>query len=70
MFFAYKININGLLLQLNYLVGWSYIVICEKCGYISTEKLPEDKAKKLLHEHEESSEICTTGHIKLMKVRT
>jgi hypothetical protein len=52
------------------LVGWSYIVICEKCGYISSEKLPEERAKKLLHEHEDGSEVCTTGHIKLMKVRT
>ncbi|ALI37773.1 MAG: hypothetical protein P0116_02020 [Candidatus Nitrosocosmicus sp.] len=52
------------------MVGWSYIVICEKCGYISTEKLPEENAKQLLHEHEEGSEACTTGHIKLMKVRT
>ncbi len=26
--------------------------------------------KRLLHEHEEGSEACTTGHIKLMKVRT
>ena len=52
------------------MVGWSYIVICEKCGYISTEKLPEENAKQLLHEHEEGSEACTTGHMKLMRVRT
>jgi len=51
-------------------VKWSYIVICDKCGYISTEKLPEEKAKDLLHAHVGGQHNCTTGHIKLMKVRT
>ncbi|MGA6921513.1 MAG: hypothetical protein WA326_07035 [Nitrososphaeraceae archaeon] len=51
------------------LVGWNYIVTCSKCGYISSEKLPAEKAKQLLHAHVGGPENCTTGHIKLMKVR-
>jgi len=51
------------------LVGWNYIITCSKCGYISTEKLPAEKAKQLLHAHVGGPENCTTGHIKLMKVR-
>jgi len=51
------------------LVNWNYIVTCNKCGYISSEKLPEKQAKQLLHAHVGRPENCTTGHIKLMKVR-
>ena len=51
------------------LVNWNYIVTCSKCGYISSEKLSEDNAKQLLHAHVGGPEKCTTGHIKLMKVR-
>jgi hypothetical protein len=52
------------------LVSWSYIVTCNKCGYISAEKLSEKKAKELLHSHVGGLNHCTIGHIKLMKVRT
>jgi hypothetical protein len=39
-------------------------------GYISSEKLPEEKAKQLLlHAHVDGPENCTTGHIKLVKFR-
>jgi hypothetical protein len=51
------------------LVNWNYIVTCSNCGYISSEKLPEKQAKQLLHAHVGGPENCTTGHIKLMKVR-
>jgi hypothetical protein len=51
------------------LASWNYIVTCNKCGYISSEKLPKEKAKQLLHAHVGGPEGCTTGHIKLMKVR-
>jgi hypothetical protein len=51
------------------MVKWSYIVTCDKCGYISAEKLSEAKAKDLLHAHVGGQQNCTTGHIKLMKVR-
>jgi len=51
-------------------VSWSYIVVCKKCGYISTEKLPEQQAKDLRHSHLEGSDGCTIGHVTLMKVRT
>jgi hypothetical protein len=30
------------------LVNWLYIITCKKCGYISTEKLPESKAKEMI----------------------
>jgi hypothetical protein len=55
-----------------FLVGWSYIIVCRNCGYISTEKLPEKGAKALLHAHVEQGREngCTTGHIDLMKVRS
>jgi hypothetical protein len=52
------------------LVGWSYIVVCKNCGYISTEKLPEKEAKALLHAHVGDGTVCSTGHVQLMKVRT
>ena len=53
------------------LVSWSYIVTCNHCGYISAEKLPEKKAKEILHSHVGSSLMhCTTGHVRLMKVRS
>ncbi|HVX01532.1 MAG TPA: hypothetical protein VHA09_00085 [Nitrososphaera sp.] len=52
------------------MVRWSYIVVCKKCGYISTEKLPEEQAKDLRRSHLEGSRECTIGHITLMKVRT
>lgn len=52
------------------MVNWSYIVTCEKCGYISTEKLPEEKAKDLSLKHIGGPHDCTPTHIKLMKVRT
>ena len=51
------------------LVNWNYIVTCDKCGYISSEKLSEENAKRLLHAHVGGPQNCTTGHIKLMKVR-
>jgi|GEM_PF-1331249 len=51
------------------LVKWSYIVTCKKCGYISTEKVPELKAKEIIRSHLDSSQNCTRGHVKLMKVR-
>jgi hypothetical protein len=51
------------------LVNWNYIVTCDKCGYISSEKLSEENAKQLLHAHVDGSQNCTTGHVKLMKVR-
>jgi hypothetical protein len=51
------------------LVNWNYIVTCDKCGYISSEKLSEENAKQLLHAHVGGPQNCTTGHIKLMKVR-
>ncbi|MGI0020152.1 MAG: hypothetical protein ACREAY_06755 [Nitrososphaera sp.] len=52
------------------MVGWSYIIVCRNCGYISTEKLPEKEAKAQLHAHVAGGKGCTTGHIDLMKVRT
>jgi hypothetical protein len=51
------------------LVNWNYIVTCDKCGYISSEKLSEENAKRLLNAHVCGPQNCTTGHIKLMKVR-
>ncbi|HEU4984981.1 MAG TPA: hypothetical protein VFT58_05025 [Nitrososphaera sp.] len=57
---------------MTFLVGWSYIIVCRNCGYISTEKLPEKGAKALLHVHVEQGREkgCTTGHVDLMKVRS
>jgi hypothetical protein len=52
------------------MVSWSYIVTCKKCGYISSEKLPEKEARKLKYAHLEASKDCSTGHVQLMKVRT
>jgi hypothetical protein len=49
--------------------NWLYIITCKKCGYISTEKLPELKAKEMITSHLGGPENCTIGHIKLMKVR-
>lgn len=51
------------------MVSWSYIVTCKKCGYISTEKLTESKAREHLRSHLGGPQNCTRGHIKLMKVR-
>lgn len=51
------------------MVGWSYIVVCKSCGYISAEKLPEKEAKVLLHSHVDEGRGCSPGHIALMKVR-
>jgi hypothetical protein len=62
----YKDGIVKILL----LVRWSYIVTCDNCGYISAEKLPEEKAKEILHSHVGGPRQCTTGHIRLMKVRS
>jgi hypothetical protein len=36
---------------------------------ISSEKLSKENAKRLLHAHVGGPQNCTTGHIKLMKVR-
>ena len=43
---------------------------CKKCGYISSEKLPEKEARDLKYAHLEASKDCSTGHVNLMKVRT
>jgi hypothetical protein len=51
------------------LVNWLYIITCKKCGYISTEKLPESKAKEMIRAHLGIQENCTRGHVKLVKVR-
>jgi len=51
------------------LVDWVYIVTCNKCGYISAEKLEEVKAKELLASHLSAPNGCTRGHVKLVKVR-
>jgi hypothetical protein len=45
-------------------------VTCNNCGYISKERLPKEKAKKLKDIHVNATKNCTRGHIKLMKVRT
>ena len=42
---------------------------CKNCGYISTEKVPELKAKEMVHSHLDGPQNCTRGHIKLVKVR-
>ena len=42
------------------LVNWLYIITCKKCGYISTEKLPESKAKEMVRSHLGGRENCTT----------
>jgi hypothetical protein len=36
-------------------------------GYAYSEKLPEEKAKQLLHAHMGRPENCITRHIKLVK---
>jgi hypothetical protein len=51
------------------LVNWLYVITCKKCGYISTEKLPESKAKEMVRSHLGGPQNCTRGHVKLMKVR-
>jgi predicted nucleic-acid-binding Zn-ribbon protein len=51
------------------LVNWLYIITCKKCGYISTNKLPESKAKEMIRAHLGSQENCTRGHVKLVEVR-
>jgi hypothetical protein len=51
------------------LVNWLYIITCKKCGYISSEKLPELKAKQMVRSHLDGHENCTRGHVKLVKVR-
>lgn len=52
------------------MVNWSYIVVCNQCGYISTEKLSEKEAGDLKVAHVESNEACSTNAVSLMKVRT
>ncbi|HET9806917.1 MAG: hypothetical protein ACM3VV_04680 [Deltaproteobacteria bacterium] len=54
------------------MIKWSYIITCKNCGYISEEKLPKEKAKEISHAHigGGDSQSCTSGDIKLMKVRT
>lgn len=67
-----KYELQELYKQVEYtihLVNWNYIVTCNKCGFISSEKLSEENAKRLLHAHVGGPQNCTTGHIKLMKVR-
>ena len=51
------------------LVNWLYIINCKKCGYISTEKLPQSKVKDMVRSHLGGPENCTRGHVKLVKVR-
>jgi hypothetical protein len=51
------------------LINWLYIITCKKCGYISSEKSPESKAKEMIRSHFTSHENCTREHIKLVKVR-
>jgi ribosomal protein L20A (L18A) len=46
------------------------VVTCSKCGYISAEKLSEEKAKELLHSHIGGKNNCTITDIELMKVRS
>jgi len=41
------------------LVNWLYIITCKKCGYISSEKLPELKAKQMVRSHLDGPENCT-----------
>ena len=44
-------------------------VDAKKCGYISTEKLPELKAKEMIRSHLPCAQNCTRGHVKLVEVR-
>lgn len=53
-----------------HLVSWSYVVTCNKCGYISAEKLSEEKARELLQCHVGGKQNCTITDIELLKVRT
>jgi len=41
----------------------------KNCGYISAERVPESKAKEMIHSHIGGPEDCTRWHIKLVKVR-
>lgn len=40
----------------------------KKCGYISSEELPEAKAKEMVRSYL-GNQNCTRGHVKLVKVR-
>jgi predicted nucleic-acid-binding Zn-ribbon protein len=51
------------------MVNWLYVITCKKCGYISSEKLPELKAKQMVRSHLGGLGNCTRGHVKLVKVR-
>jgi len=64
-----KVSYIGFISLLLVLANWLYIITCKKCGYISTEKLPESKAKEMIRVHLGSQENCTRGHVKLVKVR-
>jgi hypothetical protein len=54
------------------LVNWLYIITCKKCGYISSEKLPELKAKQMVRSHLggtcESQSLNGTKHTMTEKI--
>ena len=41
-------SLVGFMSFVSELVNWLYVITCKKCGYISTEKLPESKAKEMV----------------------
>jgi hypothetical protein len=52
------------------LVDWSYIIVCNQCGYVSSEKLAEKEAEDLKLAHIKASKDCSTNAVSLMKART
>jgi hypothetical protein len=63
----YKSYINKYCMGYNWLTGITLLFATN--ADISSQKLPEEDAKRLLHVHVGGPENCTTGHIKLVKVR-
>jgi hypothetical protein len=63
----YKSYINKYSIGHDWLAGLHCYL--QQTGHISSEKLSEENAKRLLHTHVGGPQNCTTGHIKLMKVR-
>ncbi|MGB8024428.1 MAG: hypothetical protein WCF06_08930 [Nitrososphaeraceae archaeon] len=45
------------------LVNRLHVITCKKCSYISTEKLPESKAKEMVRSHLGGPQNCTRGHV-------
>lgn len=45
-------------------------MICKKCGYISSERLPEKEATDLKYAHLEANKECLTGHVTLKRRET